>query len=113
MGSGIRFEAITDGLSNTLLAGEKHVPLRHFGEGGLDSSLYNGQHYLSATRPAGPNAPLATRQTQSTWSFGSYHPGVCQFVLGDGSVRGIPVTIDPKILGLLANIADGEPVPGF
>jgi hypothetical protein len=112
-GSGRSFESILDGLSNTLLGGEKHVPLNHFGEGWLDSSIYNGQTYYSCTRPAGPDAPLAKTMTENSWSFGSYHPTICQFVLADGSVRSLPVTIDPKILGRLAEIADGQGVPDF
>jgi len=60
-GLGVRFEEITDGLSNTLLVGEKHVPLKYFREGPLDSSAYNGDYFLSHARSAGPDseAPAA------------------------------------------------------
>jgi len=33
---------------------------------------------------------------------------VCQFVLGDGSVRKLAVTIDTTTLGRLADKADGQ-----
>jgi len=33
------------------------------------------------------------------------------FVFGDASVHSIRVDIDPQILGFLANVADGNPVP--
>ena len=46
-------------------------------------------------------------------NFGSYHPGICQFVMGDGSVRPLSTAINPNILALLANIADGQPIPDF
>src|SRR5262249_22226167 len=39
---GFGFLSFTDGLSNTLLVGEKHVPLGKEGVGWWDCSLYNG-----------------------------------------------------------------------
>jgi prepilin-type N-terminal cleavage/methylation domain-containing protein/prepilin-type processing-associated H-X9-DG protein len=43
-------------------------------------------------------------------SFGSRHPGVCQFVFCDGSVRALPVTLDTQILTYLGLPSDGVPV---
>ena len=40
--------------------------------------------------------------------FGSYHPGVCQFVFCDGSVRAIRNSIDTANLRRLAVRNDGE-----
>ncbi|HBT76275.1 MAG TPA: hypothetical protein DEB39_04965 [Planctomycetaceae bacterium] len=40
--------------------------------------------------------------------FGSYHPGVCHFLLGDGSVRAFPTTTDPLLLMKLTRVYDGE-----
>src|SRR5262249_17938604 len=102
----IGFRDISDGLSNTLFAGDKHVPMGGFGKGGLDSSAYHGDKG-SAYRKAGPGAPLERVLTSTSNRFGSYHPGVCMFVLGDGSVRALPVTIDMTTLGRLADKADG------
>ena len=48
-----------------------------------------------------------------TWhslGFGSNHPGVCQFVLGDGSVRAFPVTIADSILYRFGDVQDGQTV---
>jgi prepilin-type N-terminal cleavage/methylation domain-containing protein len=104
------FASIKDGLSRTLFVGEKHVPLDLFARGPWDSAAYNGD-YGSAMRKAGIGAPLAQdpfERTQDT--FGSVHPGLCQFVFGDGSVHPLRTTINPVILGRLANIADGQPV---
>ena len=109
----MRFEDIADGLSNTILIGEKQVPIGQFGVGWLDSSQYNGDSCISAGRPAGPDSPLATGLTQTDWTFGSYHPGLCLFGFGDGSVRRVPVSIDPKVLGWLANRSDGQVLPDF
>ncbi len=107
------FASITDGLSNTILMGEKHVPLTKFGRGWLDCSLYNGDYPSCSCRAAGPNFVLARTTTELTFSFGSYHPGVCQFVFADGSVHVLPVTIDPTILGYLAHPSDGQIIPAF
>jgi prepilin-type processing-associated H-X9-DG protein len=44
-------------------------------------------------------------------TFGSWHKGVCNFLLGDGSVRGVAITTDPEnILSRLAEVDDGNPV---
>jgi hypothetical protein len=112
-GEGIRFAQISDGLSNTLLVGEKHVQLKHFGEGPLDNSAYNGEYFLSHSRPAGPDYPLAQTRNETRPVFGSYHTAVVQFGFCDGSVRGLPRTIDPKVLGLLAVRDDGQPIPDY
>jgi hypothetical protein len=99
------------------MVGEKHVPRGRFGIGFLDDSIYNGEYYVSSTRAAGPDSPLEQLLTASedyySWRFGSYHPGICQFVFCDGSVHALPLSIDPKTLGLLARRDDGEPIPGY
>ena len=60
----------------------------------LDRTLANGP--LDSLRPAE--------------RFGSYHPGVCQFVLGDGSVKTIQNNADVVMLTYLALPDDGETV---
>jgi prepilin-type N-terminal cleavage/methylation domain-containing protein len=109
----VAFAEITDGLSNTIFVGEKHVQLQNFGKGILDCSLYNGDYWTCSSRSAGPNYRLARSPTDAVVGFGSYHTGVCQFVMGDGAVRPIPIGTDPAILALLANVADGQPIPDF
>jgi prepilin-type N-terminal cleavage/methylation domain-containing protein len=109
----VSFNQITDGLSNTILVGEKHAQRGKFGTRELDCSLYNGDYWQCSTRSAGPNYRLATSPNDSAVVFGSYHPGICQFVLGDGSARPISVSTSPAILALLANIADGQPIPDY
>ncbi len=117
-----RFEDITDGLSNTFFVGEKHVQRGRFGmnkgqdatptDG--DSSIYNGDDAWVVSRAAGPKYPLATApEDPFNFQFGSYHPGVCQFLLGDGSVRAVSNATPGTTLSLLAQRADGQPVPDF
>ena len=109
---GVRIAQVTDGMSNTLFLGDKHVPLGHRGMGGWDCSIYNGGTY-SAVRSAGILYPLADSVRNLGWKFGSSHPHVCQFVFGDGSVRTLATSIDPNILENLANISDGQAVSPF
>ncbi len=90
---GVPFAQISDGLSNTLMVGEKHVPPSAAGYSPLDSLIYDGHFPASSQRPAGPAFPLATSDADLSWQFGSNHPGLCQFVLCDGTVRPLPNSI--------------------
>jgi prepilin-type N-terminal cleavage/methylation domain-containing protein len=111
-----RFGSITDELSNTIFIGEKHVPAGKFGlESNGDGSIYNGDPSNgNAARIAGPNNRLAQAPRDGfNTQFGSYHTGVCQFVLGDGSVRAISNTVAGETLRRLAVRNDGLPVPDF
>lgn len=47
---------------------------------------------------------------EGKFSFGSSHPGIVNFLIGDGSVRPFPVTVDYRVLYRLGNVQDGEPV---
>jgi hypothetical protein len=66
-----------------------------------------------ARSPNDPGVPVdagvtSDRILHSSYQFGSNHPGVVNFVLGDGSVRGVSVSILPKPLADLANVSDGN-----
>jgi prepilin-type N-terminal cleavage/methylation domain-containing protein len=108
---GKRMAEITDGTSNTIWIGEKHVQVGQFGKAGGDCSVYNGDKGCSY-RGAGPSYPLARIPNQNlNANFGSYHPGVCQFVMADGSVRALKVSINTTVLGNIADIDDGNTIP--
>jgi prepilin-type N-terminal cleavage/methylation domain-containing protein/prepilin-type processing-associated H-X9-DG protein len=120
--SEISFHRITDGLSKTLLVGEKHIP---FGNLDAQGSLYNGDNQSNCARVAGRHAPLAAtpddRNNCRTMNgcqncicdnFGSWHAGICQFVFCDGHVSALAVDIDRTTLDRLATRADGEAILG-
>ncbi|MDR1959493.1 MAG: DUF1559 domain-containing protein [Planctomycetaceae bacterium] len=118
----------SDGSSNQLIIGEKHIPLSALNgcpssKGHFDCSYiatatntantifrsfdYNtGNNYIPIAIPSN-EVPSVT----GSGAFGSWHPGVCHFVLGDGSVRAISVTTPAEtILSPLAKVDDGRAV---
>jgi prepilin-type N-terminal cleavage/methylation domain-containing protein len=118
------FASIVDGTSNTVFVGEKYVQPDKFYQGPQDSSVFNGDNTYPYSRVAGKFqggsvlAPMVSSTDGSglappTFRFGSNHPGVCQFVLGDGSVRAISTSIDIETLNRLAVRNDGLPVGDF
>jgi hypothetical protein len=111
--TGVRFADIKDGLSATLLVGEKHVPRGSEGIHPWDCGLYDGHNPVCNTRAAGPGFPIAVSADDPGWKFGSHHPGVCQFVFCDGSVHTLVKSIDPFVLGLLAQRNDGRAIPDY
>jgi prepilin-type processing-associated H-X9-DG protein len=123
---------LADGTSNQVLFGEKHIPLGQVGqcksEGislGDCSYLNIGENRTPAsarivrhffpffTGPTGDVSPgIVTPKTQGNTenynaAFGSSHPGTCNFVFGDGAVRGLSVTIQPATLAALGMVSDG------
>jgi prepilin-type N-terminal cleavage/methylation domain-containing protein len=109
--------SLTDGTGNTILVGEKHVDPAVYGRGIADFAFYHGGigSACNIGRVGGPGFPLAQDPFSSALQpervFGSYHPGVVQFVMGDGSVRGLPKDLDPQVLRLLIVRNDGEVIP--
>ena len=118
--SNTSFRSLTDGTSCTILIGEKHVHQQYQGVAKFanfwfyDNSAYNDDYEFTSARIAGPGYGIAKSPLDLTiqfYNFGSWHASVCQFVMADGSVRGVTPTISTTILGLLANRSDGQPVP--
>jgi prepilin-type N-terminal cleavage/methylation domain-containing protein len=109
----LTFADVTDGLSCTIFMGEKHVRSDQFGRvASYDTSIYNNNDLEVFARIAGPGYGLAILPDDAyNVNFGSYHPGVCQFVFGDGSVAGISTSINTVVLGNLACRFDGNIIP--
>jgi prepilin-type processing-associated H-X9-DG protein len=109
---GLRTADFADGLTNTLLVGEKHVPFGTALTYPYDCSLYDGHNIFCSTRSAGPGFPLAQGPNDLRLAFGGPHPGICQFAFADGSVRPVSNSIDEFTLGLLSQRNDGLPISG-
>jgi len=109
----VHLQQITDGATYTVMIGEKHVPQDSFGLGPFDSSVYNGDHPTSWARGAGLGVALADRRDNPVWQFGSYHPGICQFLFCDGRVQPINSKIDSLNMSLMCGRSDGKVINYF
>src|SRR5262245_5408556 len=110
---------ITDGSSNTLMFGEKHIrpnSLRGMNE---DRSVFGGQNNsirrMAGIAANGDQRPLRPPEDQNgalaNSSFGSPHSGVCQFVFCDGSVKTVRLTVSLQTLTYLITRNDGQAIP--
>ncbi|HBE67222.1 MAG TPA: prepilin-type cleavage/methylation domain-containing protein [Planctomycetaceae bacterium] len=107
----IRHVDASDGLSNTLLAGEMHVPLGQLGQSPGDAFIYNGDHAFNSARVGGPGVPIVSNlkdDANGLVSWGSWHSGTCGFVMADGSVHSLSTSTDTLTLGRLCKRDDGE-----
>lgn len=107
---GVNQAMVLDGLSNTFLAGEMHVPIGLLGRSPFDAFIFNGDHVFNTGRLAGPGMSISRNprgQEAELSRWGSWHVGHCNFVFADGHVRSLSVQTDTQTLGLFAHRADG------
>ena len=148
------FSYWSDGTSNQLVIGEKHIPKKNLGvcSGGMtpfDCNYYSvrtdgggqgGDRSFAIARPIqSPDSlpadgaefrpiPIVGDPTYCTnnlqkdgvtaftvapmrnYAFGAPHTGVCNFLIGDGSVRSISATTSIDVLTYLAAANDGHAV---
>ena len=109
----------SDGGSNQIIVGEKYMTPDQMYEWESDSTWLLGYHItcagtirgFHANYPLGrsPNETVAC--TRPHLRFGSWHPVVCNFAMGDGSVHSVGTNVDSmRILDPLVNVNDGEQV---
>jgi len=109
---GCKFKDITDGLTNTVFVGDKHVSQSNIGTAN-DGQAFNGDKGHSMCS-MGTNRLLAKGPTDTaTGRFGSWHTGVVNFLMGDGSVKSIRQSLDGATLAMLASKDDGLTLPSL
>lgn len=112
-----RQASIKDGMSNTIFIGEKYLNKTQLGNPGGwgDGCVLNGDEPETFMRLGGFAMPIASTQDQPLSPgelpvFGSAHPTVTNFVMGDGSVHSIANKISESTLARLCSREDGLPV---
>jgi prepilin-type N-terminal cleavage/methylation domain-containing protein len=129
-----QFGSWSDGTSNIVMLGEKHIPQFalndpiHWAsalwdapytyiEAGNEQSLGVGRliHPETNKMPVIARNPNDTvvpwQQPNNHWGkfgFGSHHPDIVNFLIGDGTVRAFPVNIDYQLLYDIANVEDSK-----
>ena len=126
----VSFGQVSDGSSNTIMFGEKSASSLNY-DTFVDAELWSvgWEHYGIWIGPGAPNSRTFTRAgivpdgSQSyegfnladrapnmlriEESFGSAHPGTCNFVLGDGSSHAISNDTSWLLLNQLGSRSDG------
>jgi len=107
--------SVTDGLSNTLMVGEKQTPPPVLGSAGGDNETWNNSGWDQDNVRFGEAVPQddalhPTSLSPTFWSvrFGSPHSGGFNGVMGDGSVRFIRYGIDPDNWLRICLVNDGQ-----
>jgi prepilin-type N-terminal cleavage/methylation domain-containing protein len=122
-----RMAGVTDGLSNTVMIGERvggpniyrkgvvqPPPSNAHGDNGPGwGDVLNGDHWIkgspndgSSASGGGPCAINCNNIRQE--NFYSFHPGGCQFLVADGSVRFVSETVENRILASMITRENGE-----
>lgn len=112
LNSSVRFRDVTDGMSNTIMVGERSY---RSGAGvwpGVGSNEFENDQVTDSSF----NSPL----NQSFTGYSSLHSGGANFLFGDGSVRFIANQVDSAmatgergVYQNLANPRDGNPISNF
>lgn len=119
---------VTDGLTYTAVLGEKHLNPNRLGQAGYDNPYHPG-HVTSgygggskiaslglAASPTDPafevtleNANGSGAQDVDYYRFGSWHPGITQFLFGDTRVAAVKNYADRAALYSMSHRGDGQP----
>ncbi len=111
--SEVRPAQITDGLSKTMVIGDRHIPpaiagagvMEHYDQG--DTAIFVSDTPHTLFRDTSRGLASSPRDTNNK-KFGSLHPGVTQFVMCDGHVEALNNNLDIDVLLKYAAIGDGD-----
>jgi hypothetical protein len=108
-------EDVADGLGQTFVFGERSWSVSGATWTGAPPGFELCTAPGSPTRDCRPSSALVLgvardrpNDPSAADGFGSQHPGGAQFALGDGSVRFVPDTIQPRVFRALATRSGGE-----
>lgn len=109
----IGWQTFTDGMSQTLLLGDKQLCVRFLGQYQIDdnegyAASWDWDTLRTVTHVPAPD--LHWDETYSNGTFGSSHAGGCNFALCDGSVRFMTWGINPTTFQQLGIRNDGHAV---
>jgi prepilin-type N-terminal cleavage/methylation domain-containing protein/prepilin-type processing-associated H-X9-DG protein len=110
--SEVTSQDISDGMSNTILFGEKYIDAGHYTLGDVACDNHTAMIGFDNDVDRSPReVPHEDRAgvSSSLW-FGSAHSSGCNFAFCDGSVRMISYQIDPEVHRRLGNRKDGLPI---
>ena len=98
-----RFAQVTDGLSNTVMVGERGTKRGNSVWAGVIEGANEAMVRVVGIADHAPNDPHHHFD-----DFSSFHPGGVHFVFGDGSVQRIGNSIDLKVYQALCTVMGGE-----
>jgi prepilin-type N-terminal cleavage/methylation domain-containing protein len=107
-----RIADVTDGLSSTIFVAEVCLDDRRDKWGGIWAGVNRKDQYglwISGVFWAIDEGPFRLNGPDK-WGFCSPHPGAVGVLLGDGSVRFVSDTVDPRVPADMASRAGGEVV---
>jgi len=109
----VRPADVSDGLSQTVLIGEAHVPRGRLARPPENGPAYDAFDFFNSARVGGVGVPIAAGPDDSVagmglFVFGSWHPGGCPMAFADGHVDVLGAETDTDLLGRLCNRHDGQ-----
>jgi prepilin-type N-terminal cleavage/methylation domain-containing protein/prepilin-type processing-associated H-X9-DG protein len=112
----VRIADVTDGTSNTLLAGDKRMNRRLLGQWQFDDSEgytagFDEDTLRFTNQPPAPDhngMVVNGEEVNGQKLFGSSHPSGINTVFADGSVHFISYGIDPTVFSRLGHKSDGQ-----
>ena len=111
----LTFSDIRDGLSNTILAGEKAMRPDHYYSG---SWYWDEPYFLGGSGGTQRNGTLLLRDSPNMgyafrYNWGAAHPSSVNFVFCDGSVRQVAYQVSTNSVKALLTPSGGEVTPDF